>query len=188
MSIIRNLFQRVYYLQFYVKSPTLGKNIKLSRGGTFMHSEEITMGNNIFISENFHISAYQLKLHNNIIIGPNLVIECSNHKYDVVGKNMFEIANDKIYKGVEIEDDVWIGANVTILPGVIISEGCIVGAGSVVTKSLPPYSISVGIPCKPIKSRFSKHDLHIHLLKTKAGRYSEQYILKAWKNNQIDNR
>ena len=181
MNFIRQVIQRLYYFKFYLNAQSLGKNIQLAKGGTFVHSKEISMGNNIFISENFHISAYQLKFHNNIIIGPNLVIECSNHKYDVVGRTMFEIASDKIYKGVEIEDDVWIGANVTILPGVKISEGCVIGAGSVVTKSLPPYSIAIGIPCRPIKTRFSKSDLRQHILAVKS-LYDEEIILQDWNN------
>lgn len=179
MNIVREWFQRLYYFQLYSKAQSLGRNIKLSKGGTFAHPNEITLGDNIFISENFHISAYKLKLHNNIIIGPNLVIECSNHKYDVVGKTMFEIAGDKIYQEVEIENDVWIGANVTILPGVKISEGCVVGAGSVVTKTLPPYSVAVGIPCRPIKPRFTERELRQHLSMVKTS-YSEENVVQEW--------
>ena len=52
---------------------------------------------------------------------------------------------------MRIEDNVWIGEGVCILPGVTIGSGSIVGAGSVVTKSLPPHTISVGNPAKPIK-------------------------------------
>ena len=181
MFFIRELFQRIYYFKFYLKSASVGRNVKLSRGGTFTHSSEIVMGDNIFISENFHVSAYKLKFHNNIIIGPNLVIECSNHRYDVVGKSMFEVSHDKIYKGVEIEDDVWIGANVVILPGVKISEGCVIGAGSVVTKTIPPYTIAVGVPCKPIKPRFSNQELGKHLsTMQKPSLYSVEYILAEW--------
>lgn len=52
---------------------------------------------------------------------------------------------------IRIEDDCWIGANVTILPGVTIGKGCTIGAGSVVSKSIPPYSVAVGVPAKVIK-------------------------------------
>ena len=57
---------------------------------------------------------------------------------------------------VVIEDDVWCGANVTILKGVTIGHGSVVAAGAVVTKSFPPYSIIGGVPAKLIKMRFSK--------------------------------
>ena len=55
--------------------------------------------------------------------------------------------------GITVEDDVWIGANSVILPGVHINKGAIIGAGSVVTKDIPPYAIAVGNPAKVIKYR-----------------------------------
>ena len=54
---------------------------------------------------------------------------------------------------VTIGNDVWIGDRVIILAGVEIGDGCIIGAGSVVTKSIPAYSIAAGVPCKVIRSR-----------------------------------
>lgn len=52
---------------------------------------------------------------------------------------------------IRIEDDCWIGGNVVILPGVTIGRGCTVGAGAVVTKSIPAYSIALGAPAKVVK-------------------------------------
>ena len=52
---------------------------------------------------------------------------------------------------IVIEDDVWIGGNVTILPGVTIGKGSVIGAGSVVTKSIPAGVIAVGNPCKVLR-------------------------------------
>ena len=57
---------------------------------------------------------------------------------------------------VIIGNDVWIGEDVFITSGITIGDGCCIGAKSVVTKDLPPYSICVGSPCKPIKMRFNK--------------------------------
>ena len=50
-----------------------------------------------------------------------------------------------------IEDNVWLGDNVTVLPGVTIGRGSIIGSNAVVSKSIPPYSIAVGIPARVIK-------------------------------------
>ena len=50
-------------------------------------------------------------------------------------------------------DDVWIAANVTIIGGVTLHKGCIVGAGAVVTRSLPPYSVAYGVPARVVKYR-----------------------------------
>ena len=54
-----------------------------------------------------------------------------------------------------VGSDVWIGEGVKILAGVTIGDGVIIGAGSVVTRNLPAYSVCVGVPCKPIRKRFS---------------------------------
>lgn len=56
---------------------------------------------------------------------------------------------------VTIEDNVWIGANVTILPGVVVGRGSVIAAGSVVTKSVPPNSLVAGVPAKVIKEQIN---------------------------------
>ncbi len=58
------------------------------------------------------------------------------------------------YKHSFIGNDVWIGANVILKEGLTIGDGCIIGAGSVITKDIPPYSIAVGNPCRVIRPRF----------------------------------
>lgn len=63
---------------------------------------------------------------------------------------------------VIIEDDVWCGANVTILKGVTIGRGSVVAAGAIVTKSCPPYSIIGGIPAKVLKMRFTPEQIKKH--------------------------
>lgn len=63
---------------------------------------------------------------------------------------------------IVIESDVWIGRNVTILSGVHIGRGTTVGAGAVVTKSLPPYCVAIGIPAKPIKFKWSIDEILFH--------------------------
>lgn len=64
-------------------------------------------------------------------------------------------------KKTKINNDVWIGANAIILPGIEIGNGAVVGAGTVVTKDVPPYSIVVGVPAKVIKYRFNKKQISI---------------------------
>jgi acetyltransferase-like isoleucine patch superfamily enzyme len=57
------------------------------------------------------------------------------------------------FKGIRIEDDCWLGSGVRVVDGVTIGKGSIIGAGAVVTKDIPPYSIAVGVPAKVIDSR-----------------------------------
>jgi acetyltransferase-like isoleucine patch superfamily enzyme len=184
MKFFKSLIRRLYYLNSFRKFKSVGSNILLSFGGTIIRPEEITFGNNIFISRGFHISARDLKFGNNIMIGPNLVIECDNHFYDKPGIKMFETQNHRKVGSVKIEDDVWIGANVTILPNTIIREGSIIGAGSIVVKTLPPYTVCVGNPCHPIKARFSLENLNTHLQNISSN-YSVDVIKKYWEEYKL---
>ncbi len=78
-------------------------------------------------------------------------------KKNVLGKTY--VSEDKFidYKGIDIGNDVWVGADSLIVDGVNIGHGVIVGAKTVVTKDIPPYAIVVGVPGKVIKYRFAEH-------------------------------
>lgn len=84
----------------------------------------------------------------------------------MIGKCIIDITDDeKLPENdlpVIIEDDVWCGANVTILKGVTIGRGSVVAAGAVVTKSFPPYSIIGGVPAKLLKMRFTPEEIEQH--------------------------
>ncbi|MGI6324105.1 MAG: acyltransferase [Bacteroidales bacterium] len=179
---IKELVRRLYYLRYYAKFKGEARNVMLSPGGNIKNPEEITFGENVFIGRSFIISANNLSFGSNIMIGPNLLIECSNHNYTHMGKTMFSYSSEKSYKGISIEDDVWIGGNVVILDGVTIGEGCVIGASSVVTRSTPPYTICVGNPCRPIRKRFDDAELKEHLSIVKS-KYEYDYIIKT--RNQV---
>jgi len=178
INTVENLFRKIYYFKYFMKFSRYGKNILLSKSGRILNPNNIILGNNIYIGRGFKINAKKgIVLGNNIMIGPNLVIESDNHTYNRIGTPMFQYCDEKIGNKIIIEDDVWIGANVVILPNVIIGEGSIVGAGSIVNKNIPPYCIAVGNPCRPVKSRFSNEDLKIHLQIIKS-KYSYNEAIK----------
>ena len=81
-------------------------------------------------------------------IGTNVSIITAGHDTSVLSRRKFVEFGHPIF----IEDDCWIGANVVILPGVRIGKGSTIGAGSIVTKDIPPYSVGVGIPCRVKKT------------------------------------
>lgn len=81
-------------------------------------------------------------------MGPNVNIYSAGHETSVLSRIKFV----EFGHPIRIEDDCWIGGNVTILPNVTIGRGCTVGAGAVVTKSLPPYSVALGAPAKVVKT------------------------------------
>lgn len=91
--------------------------------------------------------------------GQNLMIHTNNHDYD--HGECIPYGDKQITKPVIIKDFVWCGANVIILPGVTIGEGCVIGAGSVVTHDIPDYAVAAGNPAKVIKYRDVDHFLRL---------------------------
>lgn len=81
---------------------------------------------------------------------------------------------------IVVEDDVWIGYGATIMPGVHMGQGCVVGAGALVTKDVPPYAVVGGVPAKIIEYRFSS-DLRKRLQQLNLSRLSTDFI-----NNHLD--
>jgi acetyltransferase-like isoleucine patch superfamily enzyme len=84
-------------------------------------------------------------------IGPNLTITAENHRFDDPSLRIDQQGVTR--QGVVIEDDCWIGGRATILDGVRIGCGSVVGAGAVVCESIPPFSVVVGVPARVIRER-----------------------------------
>ena len=118
------------------------------------NAKNVFLGDNVRITMDCCIWAEQhskIIIGNNVLIGPGTKIFTGNHGSSLNGVPMvFQKRNEK---DVRIGDDVWIGANSVILSGVCIKEGAIIGAGSVVTKDVPAYTIVGGVPAKIIKKR-----------------------------------
>lgn len=118
----------------------------------------------------FYCTMAPIIIGKKVIFGPHPTIITGDHRTDVVGKYIMDITDQDKYENgknrydspVIIEDDVWCGANVTILKGVRIGKGCVVAAGAVVTKSFPPYSVIGGVPAKLIKRRFTDDEIEEH--------------------------
>ena len=108
----------------------------------------------------------ELTIGKKVIFGPRPTIITGDHRIDIVGKYICDVTDkDKLPENdlpVVIEDDCWIGANVTILKGVRIGRGSVIAAGAVVTKSCEPYSIIGGIPARLIKMRFTPDQIKEH--------------------------
>lgn len=104
----------------------------------------ISIGNHFFMNHNGVIlDGVSVSIGNYVFIGPNCCMSTATHPVQVKLRNQgLEYAYPII-----IEDNVWIGANVTILPGVTIGNNTVIGAGSVVTKSIPSNVVAFGNPC-----------------------------------------
>jgi acetyltransferase-like isoleucine patch superfamily enzyme len=137
----------------------LGNNVTIP-DGTFIRCTGVIselgtglkIGNNTGLGHNTFINAQGgIEIGNDVIVGPNVNILSENHLFD--DKEKLIRLQGTSRKGIEIGNNVWLGANVTVLDGVKIGSGSVVGAGSVVTSSIPDNSVAVGVPCKVIKQR-----------------------------------
>jgi len=136
----------------------IGKNSIVSPGFKINFPDNLEIGDYVYIGPNSFFSSFgKILIKRGSIIGPNLIIHTANHNYE---NNIQAIPYDKglIIKDVTIEENVWIGDRVIIVPGVNIGEGAIIAAGSVVVKDIPPFSIAGGNPAKVIRDRSNKED------------------------------
>ncbi|XZQ05158.1 acyltransferase [Pedobacter sp. MW01-1-1] len=90
-----------------------------------------------------------VQIGNHVMLAQNIVISGLNHGYEAI--NTPPSKQPVKCKQIIIEDNVWVGANSVITAGVTLGKHCVIGAGSVVTKSIPSYSVAVGNPAKVIK-------------------------------------
>lgn len=111
----------------------------------------ISIGKNCYIGTNFSIlNASNVTIGDNVLIASYVLITSENHSIDP--ESTYEYKDQPLLSSpVIIGDGCWIGEKVIILPGVTIGKKCVIGAGSIVTKSIPDYSIVVGNPAKVIK-------------------------------------
>ncbi len=129
-----------------------GRDINIEKGAYFGSGKEISIGDRSGIGVDAKLSG-KITIGNNVMMGPEVMIYTSNHNYGRDDIPMIDQGNSEM-KPVFIADDVWISARAIILPGVELGKGCIIAAGSVVTKDVPPYSIAGGNPARVIKKRF----------------------------------
>lgn len=132
---------------------TLGRDCKL-----YCHDPQngsrLTIGDRVALNDNVMINADcggKITIGNDVLIAPNVVLRAANHNYE--RRDMPINTQGHAAGYINVADDVWIGANALVLPNVSIGKGAIIGAGSVVTRDVPAYSIAAGIPAKVIGTR-----------------------------------
>ena len=112
----------------YGSNITIGNNFYTNHNGTILDGAKVTFGDNVFIA-------------------PNVVFSTAGHAIDA-GQRAKGL---EIALPITVGDNVWIGANVSVLPGVSIGSNTIIGAGSVVNKDIPDGVIAAGVPCRVIR-------------------------------------
>lgn len=142
------------------KNIFLYEHARIGRRSTIM-----TMGESKFIMKRGCLTA------------EGLTVVTSNHKQRI-GEFLSGGNEDNTYKDIIVEEDVWIGINVTLLSGAHIGRGAIIGACSVVTKDIPPYTIAVGNPAKVIKAKWTIDEImeHERILYPENERYTREQL------------
>ena len=129
-----------------------GKGVNVERGAYFGYGTTVAIGSysGIGIDARFY-GVGDISIGNGVVMGPDVAILTENHRFDDIGSPIG--GQGKEVSPVVIEDDVWIGLRAIILPGVRIGRSSVIGAGAVVTKDIPPYSIVGGVPARVIRNR-----------------------------------
>jgi acetyltransferase-like isoleucine patch superfamily enzyme len=144
-----------------------GNPFRFDPNGTYTY-ETIFVGDDVHLGIKPTLIASKAKIiiGSHVMFGPEVTIRGGNHRVDLLGRYMTTITEAEKRpeddKGVVVEDDVWVGTRAIILHGVKIGRGAIIGAGSVVTHDVNPYTIVAGNPARFIKFRFSEEEIIEH--------------------------
>lgn len=150
MNILRKIFRRICRTAVKFVFPNGFRILLLRWSG-------VKVGKDVAINEGFTMAwdiGYEenLVIEDRVAIGPNVTIVITSHPNNSHLRNLKDrYPSIEVFGKVHIKHDAWIGAGAIILPNVTIGEFSIIGAGSVVTKDVPPYSIAVGVPARVVK-------------------------------------
>jgi acetyltransferase-like isoleucine patch superfamily enzyme len=160
LSVGKNVYIGAYgYLDcMSVGGVSLGDNVTIREGCWLQLTSRydnpgasVAIGNDVYIGPRAVLgAAAPLTIGDRCQIGANVSLVAENHRF---GGEEQIFTQGVIREGIEIGSDVWMGNNVTVLDGVSIGDGAVIGAGTVVTKTVPPRSVVVGVPGRVVKTR-----------------------------------
>ena len=136
-----------------------GTDVTFGRGLHVQGRERVHIGSRVHIGTDctIYCTKADLRIGNNVMLGPRVTIITGNHRTDSRYKPMIDVSDAEKRPEddlpVLLQGDNWIGANVTILKGVTVGQGAVIAAGAVVTKDVPAYSIVGGVPAKVLRYR-----------------------------------
>ncbi|WP_197706834.1 acyltransferase [Sterolibacterium denitrificans] len=128
----------------------VGQECELEPGIDVGFRPDLSIGNHCQINQNTSIKS--ARIGNDVMIAPGVVLLDRQHNFSRIDIPMTQ-QGASLRQLTVIGDDVWLGQNVIVMPGITIGSGVIVGAGSVVTRDLPDWSVAVGVPAKVIRYR-----------------------------------
>lgn len=129
-----------------------GSHVSFARGADVRSPHLIEFGHHVSVGKNFTCEV-DLRVGSYVLISSNVSVIGKDHPFD--NPELTVYTQHRVDNScVEIGSDVLIGFGSILVGSITIGDGCIVGAGSVVTRDLPPYTICVGVPARPIRRRF----------------------------------
>lgn len=144
------------------KIATKGTGCHINGPGYFTYNH-IELGNNVHIGIGCTLMAAEsrIKIADNVILGRYSFLIGGDHRFDIVGRTIKSIHEKRPQDDADIiiDEECWIGANSIILKGVHIGRGCVIGAGSIVTRNVPPYTIYTNKGTRP---RFTPEQIAEH--------------------------
>lgn len=155
----------------------IGDGARIDRGVDIkaQGSGRIEIGENTFIGPYTCLAGEFISIGKHCLIASHSGIYAINHNF---ADPTCTIQKQGVsYEGIEIEDDCWLGSGVRVLDGVTIGQGSVIGAGAVVTKDIPPYSIAVGVPARAIANR--KQNQPMNSTKDKEHTHNGSYLPAA---------
>ena len=147
------------YLLFKLLGIRHGRSVYIEPPFRCDYGKHIEIGDNFYANSGcIIIDVAKVKIGDNVMFGPNVAVITAGHPIH------HEIRNTRFEYGipVTIGDNVWIGANAVLLPGVHIGDNTVIGAGSVVTKGIPSGVVAVGNPCRTIKEITEEDKLYYY--------------------------
>jgi acetyltransferase-like isoleucine patch superfamily enzyme len=161
----RRVYRRIKMLALRPLFKSAGTSFRFDPDGHYSFST-IEVGDHVFLGPGAFLSATEsyIRIGHKVMFGPNVTVLGGDHRIDVLGAFMSDVTEKRPQddRGVDIADDVWIGANATILHGVKIERGAVVAAGAVVTRDVPAYTIVGGCPARMLRMRFTPEQIREH--------------------------
>lgn len=126
-----------------------GRNCTLdARGGAILIGDRVMSNDGVILNASV---GGRIEVGADSLIGPNVVLRSASHRFDDPGRLIRDQGH--VTGDIRIGRDVWLAANVTVLPDVTIGDGAVIAAGAVVSRDIPAYAVAAGVPAKVIRKR-----------------------------------
>jgi acetyltransferase-like isoleucine patch superfamily enzyme len=146
---------------------SIGKGLHLGVGSILWAPRRLSVGDDVYVGKRCTIEV-DGSIGSHVLIGNNVgLVGRDDHDMHELGVPITQARwigdhPDLGRRETVIENDVWIGYGSTILSGVKVGRGAVIGAGSLVVGDVEPYSVVVGVPARPIAKRFDEHERTLH--------------------------